>query len=359
MIGRFQILDHDASRPAAQRILFCDGAGGDLFRDATDLDLSHWRPNRTLAPYRADTSTEICFRFLDEPVSADWTLAVNNHLDVDGMLSVYALIHSAHALAHRRAIIQAAEMGDFWSWGEPPAQRLFQGLTLLMNERRNECRATQLIYDEAFRRIPALLDQSDPGSDEIERSLEPLRQGVQRVESGAIRRNQHSARFSQYVVPHSVAGDAIDRATYIPKFNEQISPKALLWPQARAKWDDQRVCLVSVEASDGWRHDLWFPGYLWADVENRWTIPGMSYRDGMESYDLDIPAFDDAIRELNETDGGSGQWTIGAGAFPFSTKIQSQYPVVARILDELGNPAASDLDPGQVAATLVRAFPGE
>ena len=356
MIERFLILDHDASRPDAEHVIFCDGSGGGIFREDNDLDLSHWRPNRTPTNYRADTSTEICFRFLDDPVPAAWTLAVNNHLDVDGILSVYTLVHSREALKIRRTIVQAAEMGDFWGWGEPSAQRLFQGLTILMNRRTDERRAIQSIYEEAFQRIPALLQQSDPESAEIERSLEPLRHAVHLVETEAIRRTQRGARFAQYVVPKVVVGDDVDRAIYVPKFNERISSKGLLWPHVRAKWDDQRVCLVSVETAIGWHHDLWFPGYLWADVENRWVVPGMNYRDGMESYDLELPAFDLAVRQLNDAEKGAGRWTIGAGAFMFNSTIQSQYPVVARVLSDRGHPTASHLEPGFVAARLLPAF---
>ncbi len=116
------------------------------------------------------------------------------------------------------------------------------------------------------------------------------------------------------------------------------------------------MCLVSVEMATGWRHDLWFPGHLWADVENRWTIPGMNYRDGMESYDLDLPGLDRALKLLNDAESGAGRWTLGTGAFMFHETIQSQFPVAARVLDAQGNPAASGLDPDHVAATLLPAF---
>ncbi len=97
MIDRFEIIGHDSPRPSAEHILFCDGTGGQIFRLATDLELSHWRPNCTPAEYRAGTSTEICYRFLDTPRPACWTVAVNNHVDVDGILSVYVLVQSDHA----------------------------------------------------------------------------------------------------------------------------------------------------------------------------------------------------------------------------------------------------------------------
>ena len=67
-IDRFEIIGHDSPRPVdADQIIFCDGTGGGLFHAERDLELSHWRPNRTFAEYRAGTSTEICFRFLDDP----------------------------------------------------------------------------------------------------------------------------------------------------------------------------------------------------------------------------------------------------------------------------------------------------
>jgi hypothetical protein len=49
MIERFEIINHGSPRPDAERILFCDETGGKLFRVETDLELSHWRPNRTPA----------------------------------------------------------------------------------------------------------------------------------------------------------------------------------------------------------------------------------------------------------------------------------------------------------------------
>lgn len=297
MIDRFEILDHDSPRPEAERILFCDGSGGKLFRADTDLELSHWRPNLTPAEYRAGTSTEICFRFLDNPRPGAWTAAVNNHVDVDGILSIYALAHSDHALAHRQTIIEAAEIGDFWGWGEPPAQRVFQGVTHLMQQGGDP----QAIYHEAFHRIPGLIDGSDPAVRQIEESLAPLRQGVELVQTGKIIRREIDARLTQYVIPLAVAVDDDARASYVPEFNESISPQAILWPQVRACWDAERVCLVSVERSTGWFHDLWFPGYLWADTEGKWLVPGVTCHDGMSRYDMENDRLIATFEQLQQT----------------------------------------------------------
>lgn len=352
MIKRFEIIDSDSTRPDAERIVFCDGAGGSLFRADTDLELSHWRPNRTPAEYRAGTSTEICFRFLDQPRPGSWTAAVNNHVDVDGILSIYVLIQSEQALAHRQTIIEAAEMGDFWGWGEPPAQRVFQGLTHLMEHGG----AGKAIYEAAFRRIPALIDGSDALVPEIEASLAPLRQGVQFVEEGRITRSLIDPRLAHYIVPLAVAGDDDARAAHAPEFNEAISPNAILWPQVRARWDAERVCLVSVERNAGWFHDLCFPGYSWADTQDRWLVQGMTYHDGMSSYEIDNGRLLAALHELQRRETAAGQWSLGGTALPFGQDLQRRFPLVGRFLDTQGQPAASNLAPHQVAKQFEGVF---
>jgi hypothetical protein len=356
MIDRYLILNHGDPRPDAGRIIYCDGAGGEQFREGSDLELSHWRPNRTPAHYRAGTSTEICFRFLDDPVPGPWTLAVNNHLDVDGLLSVYTLVESRKALAARETIIAAAGMGDFWGWGEANAQRLFQGLTRLMNARSAEDRTAQSIYEEALPAVDRLIDGTFPGSAAIDESLFPLRRAVELVEQGKIRRVERNVHFTQYQIPRAVAGGAIDRAVRVPGFNEAISENILLWPQARAKWDAERICLVSTEDPAGWHHDLWFPGYHWADTAGLWTIPGLSFREGMERYNLAHPAFLAAVSQLRQSETARGIWSPGAENARLHPALEGVFPLGLRFIDERGNPAPSGLAPDEVAAPLAAAF---
>jgi len=347
MLTRFEIIGHDAPRPDAEHIVFCDGTGGAIFRPETDLELSHWRPNLTPAEYRSGSSTEICFRFLDNPRPGTWTAAVNNHVDVDGILSVYVLVHSERALQHRQAIVEAADIGDFWGWGELPAQRLFQGLTSL-KQSGGDARS---IYEESFRRIPGLIDGSDPETAQIEEALAPLRRGIELVQDGQITRREIASRIMRYVIPLRLAEDET-RATYTPGFNEAISPAAVLWPQVRNRWDSQRVCLVSVERPSGWFHDLFFPGYLWADTEGKWLVPDFHYHDGMSSYDNQNQPLIAACERLQNAEPGSGQWALGGTHLPLGQELQDRFPLVGRFADAAGEPAVSELPPEQVAGEL-------
>jgi hypothetical protein len=276
---------------------------------------------------------------------------VNNHVDVDGILSVYVLVHSQHALAHRQTIIQAAEMGDFWGWGETPAQRVFQGITRLMN--LGEGRA---VYDQAFRRIPNLIDGNDPDISQIDESLAPLRRGVELVKTAKIVRSLIDEKLAHYILAIDVAGDNDEQASYTPEFNEAISAKAVLWPQVRARWDAERACLVSVERKTGWFHDLWFPGYLWADTEQLWRIPGLTYHDGMSSYDVDHPKLVSAFKALQGQESADGRWGLGGTTLPFGTELQAGFPLVGRFLDDHAKPAVSQLSPEIVAGTLEGVF---
>lgn len=352
MIDRFEIVGSKSPRPPAEKILFCDGTGGSLLQTETDLELSHWRPNLTPAEYRAGTSTEICFRFLDNPRPGSWTVAVNNHVDVDGILSVYTLVQSEHALGHRQTIVQAAEMGDFWGWGEPPAQRLFQGLTRLMNS-GVEGKAA---YSEAFRRIPAFINGTDEDIPQIEDSLSPLRRGFELCEQGRIIRSLIGDRLVHWIIPWDVAGVDDGRAAYTPEFNEAISEKTVLWPQVRARWDAERACLVSTERETGWFHDLRFPGYLWADTEGLWQPPGMKFHDGMSSYEIRDARLIAAFEALQRREPRAVRWGLGETSSPFGRELQSRFPLVGRVVDERGHPAVSQLKPDDVAAAFEGVF---
>jgi uncharacterized protein DUF6687 len=106
--------------------------------DGTVLTLSHWPHSGTPASLKADLSAEIAFRFLDEPSQSVWAdLVSNNHLDEDGVVSVYALVEPEHAQANRELLIEAARLGDFSSTHVADGARLGFAITKLIEYEGN------------------------------------------------------------------------------------------------------------------------------------------------------------------------------------------------------------------------------
>ncbi|HWG90647.1 MAG TPA: DUF6687 family protein [Candidatus Thermoplasmatota archaeon] len=90
-----------------------DGAA----QEATVLTLSHWPGSGTHKALKADTSTEICFRYLSAPEiapEAEEARAVSvNHEDVDGLLGMWALLNPGVAWDHLEDLVAAATADDF------------------------------------------------------------------------------------------------------------------------------------------------------------------------------------------------------------------------------------------------------
>jgi hypothetical protein len=338
-------------RPESRRTVFADGGSNETFRERRDVELSHWIPNRTPKAYKADTSTEICMKFVAAGKS-DYELVVNNHADVDGVLSVFTLLHPATALSHRATLVAAAEMGDFWGWGGPAAQVLFQSLTEQIDTLTDANADPQIVFDRCLAHIAALIDEDFKDPD-IEGTLAPLAASVQWVEDGTIVRREHHRRFVHYGVPARICGDRIDAALRVPKFNAMISDEVLFWPQARARWDREKVQLVSIEANDGWYYDLWYPGYSWADTPHSWRAPGLTSEG--EGSTLIFEPLSEAARELQSREREGVTWRIEAAPSLFASAIGRGFPVVLSAVSA-GGPAASSSSPDFVAERLARVF---
>lgn len=135
-------------KPKSNCTIYVDGTAGNQFRKGIDIELSHWRPNQTEEKYKAGTSTEICFKFLALNMSVPYDLVINNHLDIDGLLSVFTLTHPSIALDHKDVLIKAAEAGDFWAWADGKALILFQELSYFFEK----LRASKLNLEESYQR---------------------------------------------------------------------------------------------------------------------------------------------------------------------------------------------------------------
>jgi hypothetical protein len=317
------------ARPASERTLYCDGAAVD-FREGVDLELSHWIPNRTPAHLKADTSTGICLGFARTGDLARYDLAVNNHVDVDGILSIFAVVCPELALAHESILVGAAWMGDFALWAEEPAQVLYQALTLEIEKGGD-------VYPRAIELTRQILAGTIPP--EIHPGREALARAVTRIESGEVDRRLHHERFVSYELPTPENPRAFNAL-----LDEDLA-------RARARFDPERVQLVSTLTPRGWLHDLWYPGYVWADVVSLWLPEG---RKGERFENARLTA---ALEELAARESAQGEWRMTDRLSLFGTLPGRGFPIVASFLDH-GAPAPSTLTPEIVASVLAPVFAG-
>ena len=84
-------------------------------RRSTVLLLSHWPGSDPPARLRRDTSTEMALAHLvaPEPLPAGTGLVAIDHLDEDGLASLYALTSPGPALAQAEQLVGLARAGDF------------------------------------------------------------------------------------------------------------------------------------------------------------------------------------------------------------------------------------------------------
>src|SRR5262245_50943234 len=351
------VLGSRRPRPTSAGTIFADGSADETFRERIDLELSHWLPNRTPPEFKADTSTEICMRFVASSPHGSSDLAINNHLDVDGVLSVFTLVHPALALSHRDVIVATARMGDFWDWGERPAQILFQRLTSFQRQVDRESTDLQDIYEACFALVREVLTTGTV-PDEAGAGLAALAASDRRVETGEIARTVLSERFVHFALPARFAEEDLERALHVPAFNVPLSNRAWLLPQTRNRHDRERIQLVSVARGGGWSYDLWYPGYRWADTPNSWAAPGFSFSGSTNGYYYGHPPLAAAVDALRADERGPGKWVLATELSPFATIPGRNYPVVLSFVDEAGRPSTSTLPPEDVARRLAAAFAG-
>ncbi|MCW5631840.1 MAG: hypothetical protein KIT17_00745 [Rubrivivax sp.] len=352
-------------RPAARRTLFCDGALEGALGEH-DLELSHWIPNRTPAHLKADTSTAICLNWVAEAARAPraggdhgFDLAVNNHVDVDGVLSLWVVSRGAAALAHRTTLVQAAEIGDFHGWGEAPAQVLYEALVHEMQRGAAEGLDDNERVARCFARIDAVL--AGAPAPEARAGVATMQMALALLEGGAVRRHVRGERFVQFVVPAVLAEADLARALAVPRFNVSLAESPLVPPQVRARGDGgrdaQRLQLVSHETRDGWFHELWWPGYAWAETPQRWRPPGLADGGDSNVHRFACEPLDAAARDFAADERARGRWAAATTLTPFKALPERAFPIVLSFVHE-GRPAPSSLDAEAVGARLEAAFAG-
>jgi hypothetical protein len=135
---------------------------------STVLTLSHWPATPTPAGLAEDTSAEIAFRYLDE--SGRWPRAEvvsNDHLDQDGLVSVFALLAPEVARERRAFLEDVARAGDFAVFADRDAARVSFALASLADPDRSPLGGDGFardyaelcgrLYPELLGRLPELM----------------------------------------------------------------------------------------------------------------------------------------------------------------------------------------------------------
>jgi len=85
--------------------------------EATVLTLTHWPGNAQPDGTDVDTSAEMAFAHLDNPVDHEPAEVVtNNHFDQDGAAGLFALVDPTLAQEHRALLVDLAAAGDFGTY---------------------------------------------------------------------------------------------------------------------------------------------------------------------------------------------------------------------------------------------------
>jgi hypothetical protein len=91
----------------------------------TVLTLSHWPHSGTPPELADDLSAQIVFRYLDRPdLRAGADIVSNNHIDEDGLVSVWAMVNPEEAQRRRDLLIDVAAAGDFGTYRDRRAARI-------------------------------------------------------------------------------------------------------------------------------------------------------------------------------------------------------------------------------------------
>jgi hypothetical protein len=121
------------------------------------LVLSHWPKSGSPVALRADLSAQIAFNYLEHlELHVPAEAVSNNHFDQDGLMSMYALVDPAGALARRSRAIDVARAGDFNTYAvDRDSMRItwtIAGLAAAMPDDEDP-------YASLLPRLPELLDE--------------------------------------------------------------------------------------------------------------------------------------------------------------------------------------------------------
>ncbi len=139
------------------------------------LQLSHWIGNSSPTELKADTTTEMSFKLIENSNKEKYLDGIeyisNNHFDADGLLSAFVLLNPDYASQHKKEIINMSITGDFSEFTTEDALKSVIVIESLLEDEKsffkekiknkNYSDAIQLVYEEGFKLVPELIDDID------------------------------------------------------------------------------------------------------------------------------------------------------------------------------------------------------
>jgi len=285
-----------------------DGRGN----DATVLVLSHWPRNRTPPELKADSSTEIVMNYLRSPererYRAGAEAASNNHFDVDGLMSLWAVLNPDAALERAGLLVATGECGDFDRWSGEHATKVtcaLYGLESLPSSplrqglagKRDYLERTAYLYAETLPLVPQLLD----GVDAFEQYWRPE---YDKAQAGR-------ELFARGEAPVQEVPE-LDLAIF--ELPREVHDMALY---------EQTACSRVVLVIDGQRYQARYRYESWVELQSRRPPPR-----------IDLKPFADRLQAI---EGNPGEWV--------ADEVQHSLPRL-RLRGPEGGTSPSSLTPG-------------
>jgi hypothetical protein len=175
-------LDYERSRDVPNIIV--DGPPN----ESTVLTLSHWPGVVAPARLKRDLSAQMVDAYLDHPVEHPPARVVsNNHLDQDGLVSAYAMIHPEEAQRHRSLLLDVAAAGDFATYRDRRAARASMTIACLARiETAGDDDPTDRLYQELLPQLMSIALDNDRYCALWADEDAALTASEQAVESGAV-----------------------------------------------------------------------------------------------------------------------------------------------------------------------------
>jgi uncharacterized protein DUF6687 len=352
---RFHFAEPGVAMPPTTATLYVDGtAPAGALRPRADLELSHWVPNRSPAEWKADSSTEMCLRFAEKNPKTAFDLVVNNHADVDGVLSVFAIMHPEPAFAHRELLIGAAEMGDFWACPRKESRALCVALASWIARSQADGVNGEVTFRRGMEMVRAHLDGRFRPTGEVRAAFAAIDASIKALDDDEVVTSLLKPRLASFVIPRALA-DRDPWAVAAPPWGGVSHPATRLHPVARMRDHAEKILIVSAEVEGGWVHDLWYPSYAWAETPNRWRPPGLT-PDPVHGYRLDHPKLAAAIDDFARQETGTGRWRLATSVSASGAFRGRASSVVASFVDDEEGPAVSRLSPETLVARFSTAF---